>query len=127
MSRTYGTKHDFNKNYGNVEYPNGLKKEYPYGIESREPNVEYDEVDMTHTTCSPDAYQLTTRHPNKKKHHSLNREFGKNGLPNISNWKSRYGESPDKSSRNHLVRREIAQIRRRKIKRETKKIIEESI
>jgi hypothetical protein len=110
MSRTYNTKHDFNKNYGKVVYPNGY--------EAREPDVEYDEVDMSHTTQEgPEAHYLTVRHPNKrKKRGSLDREFKNVGMSSPSYWKNRFGEVYDKSSRMRLIKREMTQTRRHRMK-----------
>ena len=118
MSRTYNTKHDFNKNYGVVVYPNGLSKGYPYGIEAREPGVEYDEVDMSHTTQEgPEAHYLTVRHPNKKSNKvSLGREFKNTGMTGTRYWRNRFGEIYDRSSRMRLIRREMTQTRRHRLK-----------
>lgn len=117
MSKTYNTKHDFNKNYGNVVYPNG------YG--AREPGVEYDEVDMSHTTQEgPEAHYLTVRHPNKrKKRGSLDREFKNVGMSSPSYWKNRFGEVYDKSSRMRLIKRVMTQTRRHRMKHDTEEEI----
>lgn len=125
MSRTYNTKHDFNRNYGTVTYPNGYSKKYPYGIESREPGVEYDEVDMSHTTQEgPEVHYLTVRHPNKrKKRGSLDREFKNVGMSSPSYWKNRFGEVYDKSSRMRLIKREMTQTRRHRMKHDTEEEI----
>lgn len=62
-----------------------------------------------------DAYLLATRHHNKRKRASLNREFHKVNLGSPANWKNRYGEVYDKSSRMHLAASEIAMKRRRRL------------
>ena len=125
MSKTYNTKHDFNKNYGKVVYPNGYFKEYPYGTVVREPGVEYDEVDTSHTTQEgPEANYLTVRHPNKrKKRGSLDREFKNVGMSSPSYWKNRFGEVYDKSSRMRLIKREMTQTRRHRMKHDTEEEI----
>jgi hypothetical protein len=62
-----------------------------------------------------DAHLLATRHPNKKRRTSLNREFHKVKLSSPANWKNRYGDAYDKSSRMHLSAREVAMKRRRRL------------
>ena len=129
MSRTYNSKHDFDKACGVIEHPNGFEKEYPYGVEKREPNEEY-ETDLSSTTNgdSNHPHKECTRHPNKKKHKaSLSREFNAVGVPNPAKWKNRFGEEDDKSSRSHLIRSIMAHKRRHKLKELAKKIIEESL
>ena len=62
-----------------------------------------------------DAHLLATRHPNKKRRTSLNREFHKVKLSSPANWKNRYGDAYDKSFRMHLPAREVAMKRRRRL------------
>ena len=62
-----------------------------------------------------DAHLLATRHPNKKRRTSLNREFHKVKLSSPANWKNRYGDAYDKSSSMHLPAREVAMKRRRRL------------
>ena len=69
------------------------------------------------------AHIKATRHPNKRKNKSLGKEFSEVGLSNPSNWKYRYGEEHNKSSRMHLVRREIAAKRRNRLKHEVEEEI----
>lgn len=130
MSRTYNTKHDFYKACGVIEYPNGYEKEYPYGVEKREPGVEY-ETDLSFSTLSDDnnhPYKDCVRHPNKKhKKGSLTKEFHTVGVSDPSKWKWRYGEEHDKSSRTHLIRNIMKHKRRHKLKELAKKIIEEEL
>jgi len=123
MSRTYNSKHDFNKNYGKVVYPNGY--EASFINEAREPGIEYDEVDMSHTTQEgPEAHYLTVRHPNKrKKRGSLDREFKNVGMSSPSYWKNRFGEVYDKSSRMRLIKREMTQTRRHRMKHDVEEEI----
>jgi len=73
------------------------------------------------------AYIKSTRHPNKRKNKSLCREFSEVGLSNPAKWKWRYGEEHDKSSRMHLIRREIAAKRRNRIKHEVEEEINREI
>lgn len=127
MSRTYNSKHDFDKACGVVEHPNGFEKEYPYGVEKREPGVEY-ETDLSFTTESTNPYKKCVRHPNKKhKNGTLTREFHTLGVSDPSKWKMRYGEASDKSSRSHLIRNIMKHKRRHKFKEQTKKLIEEAV
>ena len=123
MSKTYNDKYDFNKNYGKVVYPNGY--EASFINEAREPGVEYDEVDMSHTTQEgPEAHYLTVRHPNKrKKRGSLDREFKNVGMSSPSYWKNRFGEVYDKSSRMRLIKREMTQTRRHRMKHDAEEEI----
>ena len=85
MSKTYNDKYDFEK----------IAKD--------------EEIDYW------DAHLLATRHPNKKRRTSLNREFHKVKLSSPANWKNRYGDAYDKSSRMHLPAREVAMKRRRRL------------
>ena len=85
MSKTYNDKYDFEK------------------------IVENEEINYL------DAHLLATRHPNKRKHASLNREFHKVKLCSPANWKYRYGDAYNKSSRMHLAASEIAMKRRRRL------------
>lgn len=126
MSRTYNTKHDFFKEYGTYEFPNGFKNDY--GLEIK-PGEEY-ETDPSFTTFNDnsDLWQKLTRHPNKKrKKGSLDREFKTVGMTSPSHWKNRFGEENDKSSRMRLIKRELTQKRRNKLKNQANKIIEESL
>ncbi len=85
MSKTYNDKYDFEK------------------------IIENEEINYW------DAHLLATRHPNKRKRASLNREFHKVNLGSPANWKNRYGDVYDKSSRMHLPASEIAMKRRRRL------------
>ena len=89
MSKTYNSKHDFNK----------IADEYD------------------------DPYIIATRHPNKRKNKSLGREFSEVGLSNPANWKWRYGEEHDKSSRMHLAKRVMTEKRRTRLKHEVEEQI----
>ena len=127
MSKTYHTKHDFDKEYGIYEFPHGLDK-YNTHIEPGEESY----MDPSGTTCNinqnPDISQRLTRHPNKKKKtHSLGREFSQNSLSGTRYWRNRFCEEHDKSSRMHLVKRELTQIRRRRMKEEVRDIINEEL
>lgn len=94
MSKTYNSKHNFNKNF------------------------EVDEVN---------AYIKSTRHPNKRKNKALGREFSDVGLTNPANWKYRFGDAYDRSSRTHLGRRELAAKRRNRLKNEVEEQINREI
>lgn len=126
MSKTYNTKHDFDKEYGTYEFPNGFKNNYGCDIK---PGEEY-ETDPSHTTFNDNTnlWSKLTRHPNKKrKKGSLDREFKTVGMTSPSKWKNRFGEEHDKSSRMRLIKREMTQKRRHKLKNQANKIIEESL
>ena len=108
MSRTYGSKYDFNKNYNK--------------------NDDYKDLSEIYTSGDINADIKTRRHPNKKKKtHSLGREFAKTNLPNPSNWKWKYGEEDEQSYRTHLSRREVAQKRRSRLKHDTEDIINQAL
>ena len=62
-------------------------------------------------------------HSNKRKNKSLGREFSDVGLTNPANWKYRFGDAYDRSSRTHLGRRELAAKRRNRLKHEVEEQI----
>ena len=68
-------------------------------------------------------YIKATRHPNKRKNKALGREFSNVGLTNPANWKYRFGDAYDRSSRTHLDRRELAAKRRNRLKHEVEEQI----
>jgi len=70
-----------------------------------------------------DAHLLATRHPNKKRRTSLNREFHEVNLSSPANWKNRYGDAYDKSSRMRLAKRVVVQKRRHRMKHNTEEEI----
>ena len=108
MSRTFGSKYEYYKNFDEDDNFKNPSKVY--------------------TSGDINAHIKTSRHPNKKKKtHSLCREFAQTNLPNISNWKYKYGEESDKSSRTHLSRKEVAQKRRSRLKHDTEDIINQSL
>ena len=72
-------------------------------------------------------YIIATRHPNKRKNKALGREFTDVGLTNPANWKYRFGDVYDRSSRTHLSRRELAAKRRNKIKHQIEEQINREI
>ena len=108
MSRTYGSKYDFNKNYNK--------------------NDDYKDLSEIYTSGDINADIKTSRHPNKKKKtNSLSREFTENGISGTRYYRYRFGEEDYKSSRCRLVKREQTQERRQRMKEQTKQIIEESL
>lgn len=108
MSRTYGSKYDFNKN---------LNKE-----------DDYKSLSEIYTSGDINAAIKTRRHPNKKKkRRCLGKEFHEVGLDNPAYWKYKYGEVGGQSNRLHLVRREIAAKRRNRLKHEAEEEIERSL
>ena len=126
MSRTKNlTKYDFQKADCNYEFPQGYKAPY----KEFKPGDEY-HVDPSGTTNSDyrDPWLQCTRHPNKKRRtNSLSKEFHTTDTPNPKNWKNRFGDAYDKSSRDHLVRYEMAKIRRTRLKEQTRKLINEEL
>ena len=74
-----------------------------------------------------DPYIRATRHPNKRKNKSLGREFSNIGLTNPANWKHRFGDAYDRSSRTHLGRRELAAKRRNRLKHEVEEQIKREL
>ena len=126
MSRTKNiSKHEFNKEYGIFEFPNGYKTNHC----DIKPGDEY-EVDPSHSTFNDNSnpWKSLTRHPNKrKKRGSLNREFKNVGMSSPSYWKNRFGEEHDKSSRMRLIKREMTQTRRHRMKHDAEEEIERSL
>ena len=130
MSRTRNiSKYEFDKEYGSYEYPHGLDNDkYNVHIEPGEERI----TDISGTTRggdhNPDVWQKLTRHPNKrKKRGSLNREFKNVGMSSPSYWKNRFGEEHDKSSRMRLIKREMTQTRRHRMKHDAEEEIERSL
>ena len=108
MSRTYGSKYDFNKNYN-------TKDVY------KSPSEIYESADKN-------AAIKTRRHPNKKKKTlSLGREFAQTNLPNPTDWKWKYAEEDEQSHRTHLARKEVAQKRRSRLKHDTEDMINQAL
>lgn len=119
MSKTYNSKHDFNKWFSDIEYPNGFAR---HGYEL-EPGETFS-TDLSGTTTMDHPYEKCVRHPNKrKKTHSLGREFTNTGIMGTRYWRNRFGEEDSKSSRCRLTKREQNQKRRHKLKNETQEII----
>ena len=81
-------------------------------------NFEVDEVN---------AYIKSTRHPNKRKNKALSREFAEVGLCDPSEWKYRYGDAYDRSSRMHLAKRVITEKRRSRLKHQIEEQINREI
>ena len=107
MSRTYGSKYDFNKNYNAKEIYKS-----PSEIYGSEEN----------------ASIKTRRHPNKKKKtRSLGREFAQTNLPNPADWKWKYAEEAEQSHRTHLARKKVAQKRRSRLKHDTEDMINQAL
>ena len=117
MSRTYNTKYDFDKM--------GNKFEFPHGYHTPHIDIQEGEdyhVDVSYTTFddNKDRWRKCSRHPNKhKKRGSLGREFTNTGMMGTRYWRNRFGKVYDKSSRNHLIKREMNQTRRHRLKNDT--------
>ena len=127
MSRTNNiSKHEFHNEYGSFEFPNGYETNYGEDIKPGE-EVEYDVSHTTHNDNS-DPHIVLTRHPNKrKKRGSLNRDFKNVGMSSPSYWKNRFGDAYDKSSRMRLIKREMTQTRRHRMKHDAEEEIERSL
>lgn len=125
MSRTYNTKHDFDKLGNKFEFPQGYHTSW-YDISEGEDYI-YD-VSFTTVSDNEDISRKCSRHPNKhKKRGSLSREFTKLGMSGTRYWRNRFGEVYDKSSRLRLVKREMNQTRRHRLKNEAQEIINKEI
>ena len=126
MSRTKNiSKHDFQLADYDYEFPNG----YVAPLMELKPGDEY-HVDPSGTTGNDyrDPWLDCTRHPNKrKKRGSLNRDFKNVGMSSPSYWKNRFGDAYDKSSRMRLIKREMTQTRRHRMKHDTEEEIERSL
>jgi len=126
MSRTKNiSKHEFHNEYGSFEFPQGYETPYM----NIEPGDEYG-VDISYTTRNDnsDPHRALTRHPNKrKKRGSLNRDFKNVGMSSPSYWKNRFGDAYDKSSRMRLIKREMTQTRRHRMKHDAEEEIERSL
>jgi len=128
MSKTYNSKHKFNSLSCNYEFPHGYNDNNMYK-KTIEPGEEYD-YDISHTTTNDwiNRFNKCSRHPNKrKKRGSLGREFTKLGMTGTQYWRNRFGEEDNKSSRCRLVKHQMNQTRRHRIKNETQEIINNSL
>lgn len=114
MSRTYNTKYDFHKMGNEFEFPNGYHTPH---IDIQEGEDYYHDVSYTTFNDNQDRWRKCSRHPNKhKKRGSLGREFTSLGMNGTRYWRNRFGEVYDKSSRNRLIKREMNQTRRHRLK-----------
>ena len=128
MSRTYNTKHDFNKKWHDYEFPQGYVTNNGREIKPGE----VVDFDPSFTTYGDNEHAInhntTCRHPNKrKKRGSLGREFTKVGMTGTRYWRNRFGEEDGKSSRCRLVKHQMTHTRRHRIKNETQEIIKEEL
>ena len=84
------------------------------------PSTYYDE---SHTT--DDSFVRPKRHPNKRKHRSLNREFAQTGwYCKMSDWRNPYGEVYDRSFRMKGARKVGRRKRRARLKEQTNREID---
>lgn len=110
MSRTFNhSRRNFNKYKNNIEYPDGYEQIYDY----------------SHTADSDNSNprRECTRHPNKRRHTVLDKEFSKFGIYKIKNYRNPYGEVDYKSFRLRLHKRTANEKRRAKLKEETYELI----
>ena len=128
MSRTYNTKYSHLQKFCDYEFPNGYSPKYNKEIKPGEV-VDYDPSRTTYSDNEQTInYHTSTKHPNKrKKRGSLGREFTKMGMNGTRYWRNRFGEENDKSSRSRLIKHEMNQTRRHRIKNETKEIINKEL
>ena len=125
MSRTYNqSAHDFDKYSPDIEYPNGYTGRYSRNLEPGEVTP----TDWSGITTIDHPHEKCVRHPNKKKKtNSLGREFTDTGITGTRYWRNRFGEEDEKSSRCRLIKRELTQKRRNRLKNQTKEIISEQL
>lgn len=106
----------------NFEYSDMFKQAYRdehkrHGWTVEDPPTGYD---ISYTTCASNYEQVPKRHPYKKKHHSLNREFATiGGRIKIGDIRDPYGPVYDRSFRMKGVRKVGARIRRSRLKEQT--------
>jgi len=125
MSKTYNTKHDFDKLGNEFEFPQGYHTTY---VDINEGEDYHTDVSYTTFNDNEDRLRKCSRHPNKrKKCGSLGREFTMLGMSGTRYWRNRFGEVYDKSSRNHLIKREMNQTRRHRLKNDAQEIINNSL
>lgn len=88
--------------------------------------------DYSHTTLSTelsckDVQRKHSRHPNKKGHSTLTKEFKGTNVGGIKFWRHSFGERHDKSDRMKVWRGYSAGVRRSIMKRNDQKLIEEEL
>ena len=132
MSKTYNQRHDIRENRPKYEFPNGFKSDIWGEIESGDTR----DHDYSYTTNSGpclDGNEITRmncRHPNKKRHRKLLKEFKQTGVDYIGmtllGFDHRFGDINERRSRKHNER--IGNSKRRfKLKQQANKLIEEGI
>ena len=99
------------------EYTEAIKeKQKRRGWSVNGPCTYFDESRTT-----DDSFVRPKRHPNKRKHRSLNREFAQTGwCSKMSDWRNPYGEVYDRSFRMKGARKVGRRTRRARLKEQTK-------
>ena len=131
MSKSYNERYQYKKNRPTFEYPNGFQQKYSNDIQPGETKT----YDWSHTTIDRTnglGHEITLmncRHPNKRKHRKLIKEFKLVKtwyLGNFDMFDNRHGDT-DSRRRTKSVKRIENEKRRFQLKKQTNKLIEESI
>ena len=103
------------------EYTEAIKeKQKRRGWSANGPCTYFDESRTT-----DDSFVRPKRHPNKRKHRSLNREFAQTGwCSKMSDWRNPYGEVYDRSFRMKGARKVGRRTRRARLKEQTNREID---
>ena len=143
MSKTYHNTHQMKREIfdGAIEYSPEFKEKLDKELKEREYSGNYTyekayenthKVDASNTTLSADkdwndVNRKNSRHPNKKKHPTLSREFKGTNEGGIRVWRHRLGNRDDKSDRMKGWRHRSARTRRTIMKRNDQKLIDEEL
>ena len=142
MSKTYYNRHQMRKeNDGIIEYSPEFEEKLIKSLKKREYSDSYTyeddlkrshRVDVSNTLSSSeidwlDINRKNSRHPNKRKHSTLTREFKGTGANEIKYWRFRMGQRTDKSDRMGGWRHISSHARRTAMKRNDQRLIEEEL
>lgn len=142
MSKTYHTRYKMRKEFDEeFEYSPEFEESLVKNLKNNKYSSTYSfekmfedshEVDVSHTTFVTgttwgNVNRIYSRHPNKKKHPTLSKEFKGTSPGGIKDWRSRFGERNDKSDRMKSWRISGCGIRRAVMKMNNKKLIEEEL
>ena len=131
MGKTYNQRYDIRENRPKYDFPNGFHTDYYGDLDS---DKEYDH-DYSYSTSdginrSEEITRMNCRHPNKKRHRKLLKEFKKTGVDYVGmtllGFDHRFGDINDRRRRKDLER--IGNAKRRfKLKQQAKELIKEGI
>lgn len=131
MGKTYNQRHDIRENRPKYDFPNGFHTDFYGDLDS---NKEYDH-DYSYSTSdgkfgSEEITRMNCRHPNKKRHRKLLKEFKQTGVDyvgmTILGFDHRFGDINDRRKRKDCER--IGNSKRRfKLKQQANKLIKEGI